>query len=90
MIDDPSTVLVGDTALMMACANGDTEVAKALLAASADVNARNSDGDTALFVACKEGHAEVATILLAAGADFNTAKSSVRVGQQAADKYIGL
>ncbi|PNH08670.1 Ankyrin repeat domain-containing protein 29 [Tetrabaena socialis] len=60
-----------DTALFAACKEGHEEVAKALLAGGADVNAKNTDGATALFVACKGGHIEVAQVLLATGADIN-------------------
>mmetsp|Transcript_32118 Transcript_32118/g.75421 ORF Transcript_32118/g.75421 Transcript_32118/m.75421 type:complete len:136 (+) Transcript_32118:274-681(+) len=50
--------------------HGRTEVVQILLAAGADVNARNSLGRTPLH-APNMGHAEVTQILLAAGGDHN-------------------
>ena len=43
----------------------------ALLAARADVNAKNNNGDTALMYAVSGDHAEVVQALLAARADVN-------------------
>ncbi|PNH09703.1 Kinase D-interacting substrate [Tetrabaena socialis] len=69
----------GITALIIACKQGLAEVAKALLAAGAYINAKDTDGKTTLMHACDKGHAEVAKALLAAGADVN-AMNTVRVG----------
>jgi len=41
--------------LLDAAENGHTEVAKALLAAKADINARNEDGETPLHFAARQG-----------------------------------
>tara|TARA_B100000900_G_C20474912_1_gene672971 strand:- start:205 stop:1074 length:870 start_codon:yes stop_codon:yes gene_type:complete len=50
---------------------GHTEIAQALVAAGADVNARDKNGDTALLLASMNGHTETAQALVAAGADKN-------------------
>jgi hypothetical protein len=53
--------------LVVACANGDVEMARMLLTEGADVKAR--DGTSALQVAAESGHAEVVKLLLRHGAD---------------------
>ena len=64
----------GRTALMFACYLNLRRVITALIAAGADVNARDDQGQTVLMVAC-EGHAnkEVIEELIAAGAEVNAA-----------------
>ena len=52
---------------MAAAAVGQTGIAKELLSAGANVNARNNSGRTALSLAMKEGHAETANALRSAG-----------------------
>ena len=47
---------------------GDTAEVKRLIAAGADVGARDDDGDAPLHKASRNGHAEVVEVLLAAGA----------------------
>jgi len=54
--------------LLEAAYKGLTEVAKALIAAGADVNQADNDGWTPLHWAAGEGHTEVAEALIAAGA----------------------
>jgi ankyrin repeat protein len=49
-------------------------VAKALLAARADVNAQMADGTTALFMASEKGLLELVRALLAGKADVNAAR----------------
>jgi hypothetical protein len=49
--------------------NGHLEVAKALLAKGADVNAKTNNGTTALIAATKGGHANVRDLLVKAGAN---------------------
>jgi len=56
--------------------NGHVEVAQVLLAAGADVNARNQNENTSLIIAAVNGCVEVAQVLLAAGADLE-AKNNV-------------
>ena len=67
------------------------EVAKLLIAAGADVNARMGAGDfgsaTPLFVACEQGSIEVARILLDAGGDPDLAREGARFGD---NKLHGL
>ncbi|MCI7698443.1 MAG: ankyrin repeat domain-containing protein [Akkermansia sp.] len=57
-----------ETALKMAAAEGHTEAVKLLLAAGADVNARDMNGWTALMEASDYGHTEIVKLLIAAGA----------------------
>jgi len=68
-VEDPD-----QTPLMQAAANGDIKRVKQLLAAGADVNARDQSGQTALIIACRTPHVapELVKALLAAGADVNT------------------
>jgi len=62
----------GKTALMVAAAAARTDLARALLAAGADVNAANARGGTALMYAATEGTPETVATLLAHGAAVNT------------------
>jgi Ankyrin repeats (3 copies) len=68
-VEDPD-----ETPLMQAAANGDTKEVQKLLAAGADVNARDQSGQTALIIACRTPHVppELVKALVAAGADVNT------------------
>ena len=64
--------ITGRTALMFACYLNTRRAITALIAAGADVNARDDQGQTVLMVAC-EGHANKGVIeeLIAAGAEVN-------------------
>ena len=63
--EDDGVYVRGITALMMASANGHTEVVKLLLDNGADVNVKNTDdGVTALFMASANGHTEIVKLLL--------------------------
>jgi len=53
----------GVTALMLASANGNSEIVKALLEEGADVDKTSGLGFTALAIAEEAGHDEVVTIL---------------------------
>ena len=57
--------------LIEACINGNLEEVNRLIAAGADVNAKDKDGFMALMEATIKGHAEIAKILLSAGANPN-------------------
>jgi hypothetical protein len=51
--------------------DGKTDTVKTLVAAGADVNAKDSIGYTALIYASTKGHTETVNVLLTAGADVN-------------------
>lgn len=57
------------TVLMSAASRGDAEMIRALLAAGARVNAKDSEGQTALLIAANRGSTEAVKVLLAAKAD---------------------
>ncbi len=59
----------GKTALHLASRNGDTEMAKVLIAAGADVNAKDIYDWTALHQASYYGYIETVKYLISAGAD---------------------
>ena len=62
--EDNGVYVRGLTALMMASANGHTEIVKLLLDKGADVNVKNTYGITALFMASVHGHTEIVKLLL--------------------------
>lgn len=61
----------GKTALMLAASVARAELARALLAAGADVNAANARGGTALMFAATQGDSETVAVLLSHGAAVN-------------------
>lgn len=60
---------MGYTPLMLASTKGHYECAKILLAAGADMNARDNDGNTALMFATQKGYDEIVRLLKAHGAE---------------------
>lgn len=67
--DAPSTNAMRNSALHAAAAGRSLSVAKVLIAAGADVNARQSGGWTPLHSAAQNGDVEFARLLTEAGAD---------------------
>eukprot|EP00934_Nitzschia_sp_Nitz4_P000144 Nitzschia sp. Nitz4//scaffold23_size168460//114408//117133//NITZ4_002234-RA/size168460-snap-gene-0.165-mRNA-1//-1//CDS//3329543680//144//frame0 len=65
----------GVTPLIAAASEGQLESLKLLIAAKADVNAKDTDGTTALMASSARGHLEVVKALLAAGASVNAQNS---------------
>lgn len=59
----------GSSPLITAAVFGQTEMAKRLIDAGADINFRNNEGSTALISAAFFGRREIVELLLAAGAD---------------------
>jgi ankyrin repeat protein len=64
-------ILSGRTPLMIATFKGRAEVARVLIAAGANANAKAKNGETPLALAAHHGRAEVARMLLAAGVNAN-------------------
>ena len=60
-----------ETALMLALANNNHEMAKLLIANKADINAKTSGGYTALMIVSTLGDLQAINILMEAGADIN-------------------
>ena len=77
-VNATTSSIVGMTALHRAALFEKTEVAKALLAAGADVNATDKSGMTALHWAASNKNAEIAKALLAARAHVNVATNEGR------------
>ena len=62
----------GDTAMMLAAANGHTEIARLLIVSGANIDNKDSIGRTELMLVARNGHREIAQLLIAAGADVNS------------------
>ncbi|MGE3535792.1 MAG: ankyrin repeat domain-containing protein, partial [Parachlamydiales bacterium] len=59
------------TALHLACGSGDSELVRLLIAAKADIHAKDQDGYTPFYLACSRGHSDVVKQLIAAKANIN-------------------
>lgn len=86
---------LGSTPLHLAATNSDITVLKALLAAGADVNARDMDGNTPLHMAAYTNRFENSKLLLEAGADIGATNSGGRTPiamarKARADDVVGL
>jgi len=64
-----ATTVRGNTALHIAAAGGQTELAAVLLRMGADVGARNKSGWTPLHAAALHGHTDAIELLIASGAE---------------------
>ena len=64
--------------LHLAAQGGHKEIAELLIAAGADVNAKNKYGTTPLHKAAFYGHKEIAELLIANGVDVNAKKNNGR------------
>jgi len=62
-----ATIANRTTPLMQAARLGEPAIAAALIAAGADLNARNSDGNNALWLACFHGSLEMMDLLIGKG-----------------------
>ena len=65
-----------ETALMLACGEGNKDVIDILLNSGADVNAKSKNNMTGLMIACCKGNKDVINVLLNAGADPNIASDN--------------
>ena len=74
----------GATALMLAAHGGHAAAIAALLAAWAEVDAKDIDGTTALMLAAQGGHAAAIAALVAAGAEAKPQSSQASYLQKAA------
>ena len=86
---------LGSTPLHLAATNSDVTVVKALLAAGANVNAKDMDGNTPLHMAAYTNRVENAKVLLEAGADVNAVSTGGRTPmamarKSRADEIAGL
>ena len=70
----------GRTALIIASANGHTDVAKALIAGGADLEKVTFGGETATMAACSNGHADTLALLLDARASVAMAPAGAHDG----------
>jgi len=61
----------GITPLIASCSEGHLDVAKLLIDAKADVNAKDKDQTNSLMAAAARGHTDIVEILLQAGANVN-------------------
>jgi ankyrin repeat protein len=77
---------LGSTPLHLAATNSDILALKVLLAAGADVNAKDMDGNTPLHMAAYTNRVENAKALLEAGADVNVVSTGGRTPMAMARK----
>ncbi|MDO9065118.1 MAG: ankyrin repeat domain-containing protein [Sulfuricella sp.] len=86
---------LGSTPLHLAATKPDVSALKALLAAGANVNAKDDDGNTPLHMAAYTNRIEAAKVLLEAGADVNAKTTAGRTPmamarKSRADEIAGL
>ncbi|MEM1211738.1 MAG: ankyrin repeat domain-containing protein [Planctomycetota bacterium] len=89
---DPNRELGGhssESPLLRAIRRGHAEVAKRLLAAGAEVNARNFAGLTALHYAARYGHAGLIPRIIEAGGDPNDAEARHQITPLLVAAYAG-
>lgn len=74
----------GSQALFRAIANGRVQIARRLIDAGTDVNARSRQGYTALMIAASHGHEDIVGLLLDEGADLTAVDAEGRNALQIA------
>jgi len=69
--DVNAVIAAATTPLMKASHHGDVRIVRLLIAAGAEVNARNTDGNNALWLACVGNHLDLIDTLIDAGIDID-------------------
>lgn len=69
--DSNAVIANATTPLMKASHHGDDRIVRLLIAAGAEVNARNADGNNALWLACVGNHLDMIDTLIEAGIDID-------------------
>ncbi|KAL7929902.1 ankyrin repeat-containing domain protein [Trichoderma chlorosporum] len=66
----------GETAIAVACQNGNQAITQALIDAGANIQLASFEGETPLHMAATQGHLNIVTLLLKNGADHNAINNS--------------
>ena len=84
---EPARVKAPEISILTAAFDGNIEIVKQLLAAGADVNAKDGDGTTPLHCAADAGRKEIVELLIANGADVNAKNFQSKSPLDLAVKY---